>query len=114
MIFTQFKVPTTFCIGDPTPIPKKRRIDPKYSSFRPITIATSLCKRFELHFRDDLEKTCYVPPHQFGFKRGTPCADALRVMANALIDAESAGEFLALASHDIKRAFDSLIHPQSF
>ena len=71
---------------------------------------TSLCKLFELLFRGDLENTCCVPPYQFGFKRGTGCADALTVVADALIDVESAGECLALASHDVKRPFDSLIH----
>ena len=76
----------------------------KLISFRLITVATSLCKLFELFCRDDLEKTYYAPPHKFRFRRGT-------VVANALIDAESAGECLALASHDAESAFDSLIRP---
>ena len=37
-------------------------------------------------------------------------ADALTVVVNALIDAESFGENLALGGHDVRRAFDSLIH----
>ncbi|XP_065565889.1 uncharacterized protein LOC136030774 [Artemia franciscana] len=109
MIFTQCKVPITFCISDLTPIPKKGEVEPQCSSFRLINVATSLCKLFELLFRDDLEKTSYASPYQFGFKRKTGCGDALTVVANTLIDTESPGE--CLASHDVKRAFDSSIHP---
>ena len=83
----------------------------KLISFRLINVAKSLCKLIELFFRDDLEKTCYAPPHKFRFRRGTGCAYVLTVVANALIDAESAGKCRALASHDVKRPFDSLIHP---
>lgn len=110
MIFSQGIVPASFCIGDLTPISKKGKSETQCTAFRPITVATSLCKLFELLFIQELEKVCYTPPHQFGFKRGTGCADALTVVANVLIDAESSGESLSLAGHDIRRAFDSLIH----
>jgi hypothetical protein len=54
MIFTQCAVPSTFCIDDPTPIPKKEKAVPQCTLFRPINVATSFCKLFELLFRDKL------------------------------------------------------------
>ena len=110
MIFTQGVVPSSFCVGDLTPIPKKGKNEIKCSSFRPITVATSLCKLFELLFINELETEYYTPPRQFGFKRRTGCADALTAVVSVLLDADFSGESIALASHDISRAFDSLIH----
>ena len=110
MIFTQGVVPSSFCVGDLTPIPKKGKHDIKCSSFRPITVATSLCKLFELLFINELETKCYTLPRQFGFKRRTGCADALTAVVSVLLDADFSGESIPLASYDISRAFMSLIH----
>ena len=110
MIFTQDVVPLSFCVGDLTPIPKKGKNDIK-CSFHPITVVTSLCKLFELLFINELETKCYTPPRQFEFKRPTGCADALMaVVVSVLLDADFSGESIVLASHDISRSFDSLIH----
>ena len=110
MIFTQGVVPSSFCVGDLTPIPKKGENDFKCSSFCPITVAKSLCKLFELLFINELETKCYTPSSQFGFKRRTGCANALKDVVSLLLDVDSSGESIALASHDINCAFDSLTH----
>ena len=110
MIVTQGVVPSSFSIGDLTPIPKKGKLATQCSSFRPITVATTFCKLFELLFIDQLNAKCYVPPNQFGFQPRLGCAHALSVVANALIDADASGETLVLAGHDVRKAFDSLIH----
>ena len=110
MIFKQGVVPSSFCVGDLTPIPKKGKNEIKCLSFRPITVATSLCKLFELLFINELETKYYTPPRQFGFKRRTGCANALTAVVSVLLNADFSGESIALASHDISREFDSLIH----
>ena len=110
IILIQGIVPTTFSIGDLTPVPKKGKVTMQCSSFRPITVATTLCKLFELLFVDEFEKLCCSPPRQFGFQRGIGCAEALHVVAYALLDAHKSGESLAIGGLDLQRAFDSLIH----
>ena len=94
IIFTQSIVPSSFCIGDQTPISKKGISEVNCASFRPITVATSLCKLFKLLFIREHEKVFYNPLHQFGFERGTRCADALTAVANAQNDTQSCGASL--------------------
>jgi len=110
MIFSQGIVPSSLCIGDLTPISKKEKSKFHCTSFCPVTVATSLCKAFELLFIRELEEVCYTSPHQFGFKQGAGCAEALTAVANTLTDAESSGKNLVWEGLDIRRAFDSLIH----
>ena len=110
MIFVTGIVPSSFCIGDLSPIPKKGKSELQCSSFRPITVSTTTCKLFELLFLDELRQKCYVPPYQFGFQANLGCSHALTAVFTALADAESSGESMILAGHDVRRAFDSLIH----
>ena len=58
MIFSQGIVPSSFCIGDLTHISKKGKSEVPCISFRPITVATSLCKLLELLFIREPEKVC--------------------------------------------------------
>ncbi|XP_065572185.1 uncharacterized protein LOC136034738 [Artemia franciscana] len=55
---------------------------------------------------------CTVPDHQFGFQPSLGCGHALSALVLALIDAEKSGESIALSVHDVRRAFDLLIHEQ--
>lgn len=112
MIFVQGVVPSNFCIGSLTPVPKKGKPLEECTSFRPITISTTFCKIFELLIIKEINEKCYAPPSQFGFQPGLGCGHALSVVASVLIDAESSGESVAIGIHDVKRAFDSLIHDQ--
>jgi len=111
MTFAKGIVPSTFCVGDLSPIPKKRKTTNQCSSFRPITVSTSLCMLYELLFIKELEEKWCMPLHQFGFQHDIGCVDALVVVANSLLDASCIGSSLALVSHDVRHVFNSLIHP---
>ena len=110
MILNQRVVPSSFSIGDLTPIPKNGKLATQCSSFCPIAVAPTSCKLFELLFIDHLNAKCYVLPYQFGFQPRLGCAHALSVVANALIDADASGKTLVLAGQDVRKVFDSLIH----
>ena len=116
LIVIQGVVPSSFSIGDLTPIPKKGKLATQCSSFHPVKVATAFCKLCRLLFTgkllfiDHLNAKCYVPPYQFGFQPRLGCAHALSVVPNALIDADASGETLVLAGHDVRKAFDSFIH----
>ena len=112
MIFKLGFVPDSFSIGILTPMPKKGKPLCQCSSFRPITVATVFCKLFEALVVDELPSKCTVPDHQFGFQPGLGCGHGLFALVSALIDAEKSGESIALDTHDVRRAFDSLIHEQ--
>ena len=75
-------------------------------------MATVFCKLFEALIVDELQSKCTVPDHQFGFQPSLGCGHTLSAIVSALIDAEKSGESIALAAHDVRRAFDSLIHEQ--
>ena len=112
MTFNPVTVPDSFSIGILTPLPKKGKPLWQCSSFRPITVATVLCNLFEALIADELLSKCTVADHQFSFQPGLGCCHALSALVSALIDAEKSGESIALAVHDVRRAFDSLIHKQ--
>lgn len=110
IIVTRGIVPDTFCIGVITPILKPGKPPSQCSSYRPITVSTTLCKLFELLIRDEIRSKCSVPPHQFGFQRSLGCDHALYSLVSILTDAENDNDSLVLAAHDLARAFDSSIH----
>ena len=110
MVFTKGIVPASFSTGRLTPVPKKNKPLNECSSYRPITVATTFCKIFEKLIMPELVDKCYMPPHQFGFQKGIGCAHALTALSSVLIDADKSGEPLILGSHDVSRAFDSIIH----
>ena len=66
---------------------------------------------YVLLFIKELGEKCFIPAHQFDFQHGIGCADALAVVANTPLDASCTGSSVALASHDVRHTFDSLIHP---
>ena len=89
-------------------MPKKGKPLSQCLSFQPITVATVFCKLFEALIVYELQSKCTVPDHQFGFQPSLGCGHALSALVLALIDAEKSGESIALAAHDVKRAFDSI------
>ena len=80
------------------------------SSYRPITVSNVFCKLFELLTCEEIRSKCYVPSGQFGFQKGLGCGHALSALCAILLDADAARESLVLGSHDVHRAFDSLVH----
>ena len=105
-------MPDSFSIGILTPVPRNGKPISQCSSFQPITMATVFCKLFEALIVDELRSKCTVPDHQLGFQPSLGCGHALSALVSALIDAEKSGESIALAAHDVRRAFDSPIHEQ--
>ena len=105
-------VPNSFCIGVVTPILKPGKPSSQCSSYRPITVSTTLCKLFELVVRNEAKIKCTVPPHKFGFQTSLCCDLALYSLVSIIVDVESNNDSLVLAGHDLARAFDSSIHEQ--
>ena len=110
MIFTCGLVPDVFCVGVVTPVPKKGNDPRNCSSYRPITVAPVFCKLMEMLVFGDLSEACYTPDSQFGFKSGTSREHVHSLIANLLLSAHDNNDTLVLASHDVRRAFDSGIH----
>ena len=90
-------------------IPKKGKVE-SYCASLDSSLLQLLCILFELLFRDELHATCNTPPYQLGLKEKSGCADKLAAVANALADAELAGESFVIAGHNVRRTLDSLKH----
>ena len=112
MIFTTGLVPSAFSTGSLRPVPKKGKSTSECASFRPITVAPTLCKIFELLVIDEIQEKCWTPPSQFGFQRGLGCGHAISALASVLIDADESKESIVIGLHDVCRAYDSLLHDQ--
>lgn len=103
-------VPSEFSVGIITPIPKKGKRGNDCDSFRPITVAPTICKLFECIIFDHVVEKCTVPDNQLGFQRGIGCEHALSIVAGVINMASSNNETLFLCSLDVSRAFDSVVH----
>lgn len=112
IIFNSGLVPDVFGTGVITPILKKGKNPSECVSYRPITVSPVLCKLMELLVIDHIAFQCSTPDNQFGFKKGVGREHVHYILANILIEADELNESLILASHDVRRAFDSGIHPQ--
>ena len=102
-------IPNSFCIGAIAPILKPRKPPKQCSSYRPITVSSTLSKLFELVIGNEVRSKCSVPLQQFGFQQSLDCDHALYSLVSMLVDAESNNDSLVLAGHDFARAFDSSV-----
>lgn len=112
MIFSCGLVPDSFCVGIITPVIKKGKDPSQCSSHRPITVAPVLCKLFEILIIEEINRVCYTPSNQFGFKKGSSREHVHHIMCNILLECDRTGESIVIAGLDVSRAFDSGIHSQ--
>lgn len=56
VIFDTFTIPSSVCIGDVAPIPKKGLSKIQVLAFRPIKVSTEICKLFKLLYVDELKE----------------------------------------------------------
>lgn len=92
----------------------KEGIRSSISNYRPITIISPLSKIFEkalvsrmTHF---LKKHNLLNPNQYGFTEGRSTEDALLSFIGPAQKAIDDGNFVLVASLDIAKAFDNVIH----
>lgn len=93
-------------------IPKKQGII-EAKDLRPISLTPNLGKLLECAILRNLNneiKEDTIPKFQYGFKGQHSAVDALGVVNNRWIDARQRRCFTAIASLDIKKAFDSVWH----
>ena len=100
-------VPLEFGEGVVTPIPKFKGQKCKVNAddFRGITLSPIASKIFE-HSIHPFFHHLSTSDRQFGFKHGTGCAHALKIVRNSIQFFTSKGNTVNLGLIDIKKAFD--------
>lgn len=106
--------PKTWKHAKVIPIPKPGKDLSLASSFRPISLLSSLSKIFERLIRDRIDAHSaankVLPDEQYGFRRSHSGNHLLvrltRLIKKALTEKESVG----MTSYDMERAFDSIWH----
>src|ERR1700759_1835198 len=100
-------VPTDFCLGITTPIPKftgyQKDVTPDH--FRGITVNPIISKIFEhclLPFLDCLTTS----DRQFGFKKGKSCAHSIHTIRKTVNFFNNCGNTVNLGFIDLRKAFD--------
>jgi len=83
-------------------------------NYRPITLIPVISKLFE-HVILSLCEDCLLSDElQFGFKRDLSCSDAIFMLRITVEYLNSRGSTVFLASLDIKKAFDRVMHERLF
>ena len=115
LIITHRYVPNGFCIGTIVPLVKDKSHNLNdIDNYRPITLIPVISKIFE-HVILSLCEDCLLSDQlQFGFKRDSSCSDAIFVLRTSVEYFNSKGSTVFLASLDIRKAFDSVVHDKLF
>lgn len=104
--------PTAWKEADIIPIPKRNGII-EAKDIRPISLTPNLGKVLEsqvlINLKGELREEA-IPVYQFGFKEKHSTVDALLALNSRLVAARKLSKFTAIASLDIKKAFDSVWH----
>ena len=102
--------PPSFLHGHIYPIPKKGAAS--VADARPITLLEVTLKcmthRVQAHLQQYLEHTQLLSTHQFGFRKGRGCPQAIAVLIGAIEDAKARQRELHVVLVDIRKAFDSV------
>ena len=107
-------VPDSFLCGSVTSILKKGKDINSCNSYRPITVACTLCKLFEYVLLPHINEFVNYEANQFGFRSGLACQHAHRVLAELIKEATRSSYSLHFCTLDISRAFDSVCHAQAW
>ena len=84
------------------------------SSYRPISLISSIMKLFESvieqWLRSNLEDIGFINKHQSGFRRAKSTDDHLFRLSQSRMESFNRGEHLVAASLDVEKAFDNVWH----
>ena len=107
-------VPTQFQILRCTAIPKQGKDQSLPSNWRPISIASSLCKALELGLNSQLcsylEANSLIHDSQFGYRQGRSTQGQLATFVQSVSDKIAAGKSIHTLWVDCSRAFDTPPH----
>ena len=103
-------VPGSFLVGTITSILKRGKDPTSCASYRPITVASTLCKVFEYVLLLDLLSNVDYMSNQFGFKPYIGCQHAHRAIV--LFETPKNGFEVHFCALDVTKAFDSICHSQ--
>ena len=109
-------VPDAFGVGIIIPIPKNSNAcgSHKIEDFRRITISSVVSKVFEHCVLLMIEDYLYSSSHQFGFKKGRGCRDAIFALNETVDYFVSGVSTVNLCTIDVTKAFDRLNHNMLF
>ena len=107
------RVPKLFSVGKLIPILKKPHLNPcDPSSYRPITVSSTLSKMLELYILECSDHTMH--PCQFGFVSGRGTNTAISLSHDVSAYCISRGSTVYMCSLDAEGAFDGIPHPVLF
>lgn len=96
------------------PILKPGKDPTSPSSYRPISLLSSLSKLFERLILDRLlnhvNSNDVIPPEQFGFRKGHSTVHQLKRVVNNIKHNKSVSKSTAMALMDVEKAFDNVWH----
>lgn len=103
-------VPKSFALGIVSNVLKKGKNRNLCSSYRPITVSSTLSKVLERLLLPELLRKCKIDNRQFGFRRHLGCAFAHRLLTRIVSKAQNQSRTLLICAVDVSAAFDSVIH----
>ena len=101
-------VPSNFCVGRITPVPKKVGVCGKFEDFRPVSTVNIIGKIFEYCLLNKLEPLYKFHELQFGFTPGGGCINASHVLRSVVEYFNEYGSLVYVAALDISKAYDRL------
>jgi len=108
-------VPSAFGHGIIVPLVKdKSRNLNDVDNYRAITLIPVISKVFENFLPLICDEFLSIDELQFGFKRGMGCTEAIFALRTTVDHFTNNGSSIFMASLDIKKAFDSVVHNKLF
>ena len=103
-------VPSNFCGGKITPVPKGNIINPKCSDYRPITSINVIAKVYEYTLLNIIDRFCNINDLQMGFTKGGGCDKAVFIVKSVVDYFTKYGSNVYIATLDLTKAFDRINH----
>ena len=107
-------IPTAWKIATLRMLPKIDRLPFLTTSYRPISLISSIMKLFERvieqRLRSHLEQIGFINKHQTGFRRAKSTKDHLFKLSQSIMESFNRGEHVVAAFLDIEKAFDNVWH----
>ena len=105
-------IPTAWKIATLRMLPKPDKLPSLTTSYRPISLISSIMKLFERvieqRLRSHLENIGFLNKHQSGFKRAKFIVDHLFRLSQSIMESFNRGEHVVAAFLDVEKAFDNV------